>query len=119
MKLENTGKRSKFAVIVAQVCLLGVMSAVVGFFNPKVNLNARIPDIPKIPAVRNTQYTELGYGYVKTTDGKKIYGWWRRDRDDNAYHKHEAPKTKSGLPTGYEKTIQVIPEKRVIEFRSM
>jgi len=76
----------------------------------------RIPDIPPIPAA-GAAMTELGYGTLATTDGRKVLGWWRIDGNSNTYQRHAPPTTRSGRPTGFERTLEAIPEKRVVGFK--
>ncbi|MBT3200397.1 MAG: hypothetical protein HN350_10820 [Phycisphaerales bacterium] len=120
MKNNATGKRAVSSAAIILACLVLGLLVNTGCFNPRADI--RIPDIPKIPAIpapQSSQASEglLGYGTVVTTDGQSIVGWWRVDRATQTYQRHEAPSSRSGRPTGYERTIEAIPDSRVVGFK--
>ncbi|MDP6545410.1 MAG: hypothetical protein QGH60_15605 [Phycisphaerae bacterium] len=117
MKQNIAGKQlisSAAVILVSLVVGLGVLS---GCFNPRADI--RIPDIPPIPPIpaAGAATSELGYGTLATTDGRKTLGWWRIDNNSKTYQRHAPPTTRSGRPTGFERTLEVIPDKRVLGFK--
>jgi|GEM_PF-2393428 len=100
---------------VALGCLVLALVLSAGCFNA----NVRIPDIPDIPPIPATSssMTELGYGTLTTTNGRTVLGWWRIDNNGKTYQRHAPPTTRSGRPTGYERTLEAIPDKRVVGFK--
>jgi len=106
------------AAMVILACLVLGLFVQTGCFNPQVNIPA-IPPIPPIPVIQAPQPPQglLGYGTVVTTDGRSIVGWWRVDRTTQTYQRHAAPSSRSGRATGYERTIEAIPDSRVIGFK--
>ena len=115
---ENCTERqwtSSAAVTLA--CLVLGLGVLGGCFNPRTDI--RIPDIPKIPPIpaASSSMTELGYGTLTTTDGRAVLGWWRIDGNSKTYQRHAPPTTRSGRPTGFERTLEAIPEKRVVGFK--
>ena len=117
MKQNSTERQWTSAAAVTLVSLVLGLLVLAGCFNPRADI--RIPDIPKIPPIPAAQssMTELGYGTLAITDGRKILGWWRIEGNSNTYQRHEPPTTSSGRPTGYERTLEAIPEKRVVGFK--
>jgi len=120
MKRNNAGERTKWTVLLAAVCLAAVTAVLVGCFEeggrlPSLKL-AKIPELSAAKSMRGT-YTALGYGKVKTVEGQSLLGWWRINHADNAYHRHGVPKTESGLPTGLERTVQIVPVEEVVKFQ--
>jgi hypothetical protein len=87
-------------------------------------VNVRVPDIPQIPRIPDIPggrtdgavVSELGFGTLVITDGRRLKGWWRVEEDRNIYEMHEAPTTRSGQPNGRERTIQLIPGRDVVGF---
>lgn len=114
MKQNNTDRQWTSSAAVTLTCLVLGLLVPAGCFNPRADI--RIPDIPPIPAVQSS-VTELGFGTLATTDGRKIIGWWRIDGNSKTYQRHAPPTTKSGRPTGYERTLEAIPDKRVVGFK--
>ena len=115
MKQNSTGRQFTSAAAVTLVSLILGLLVLAGCFNADI----RIPDIPKIPPIPAAQssMTELGYGTLTTTDGRKVLGWWRIDGNSNTYQRHEPPTTRSGRPTGFERTLEIIPKKRFDGFK--
>ena len=114
MKRNCTERQWTSSAAVTLACLVLGLIVLTGCFNPRADI--RIPDIPPIPAAQSSM-TELGYGTLATTDGRKVLGWWRIDGNSNTYQRHEPPTTRSGRPTGFERTLEAIPEKRVVGFK--
>ncbi|MDP6633294.1 MAG: hypothetical protein QGG42_00165 [Phycisphaerae bacterium] len=116
---QNISSRQRGFSAAALTCLVLGLLVLAGCFNPRADI--RIPDIPPIPAIpdanRRATVTELGYGTVVTTEGRRVIGWWRIDSPSQTYQRHEPPTTRSGRPSGYERTLEAIPEKRVVGFK--
>ena len=119
MKQNNTERQWTSSAAVTLACLVLGLLVLAGCFNPKIHApaNIRIPDIPPIPGAVESSMTELGYGTLTTTDRRKIVGWWRIEGNSKTYQRHEPPTTRSGRPTGFERTLEAIPEKRVVGFK--
>lgn len=115
MKQNRTERQwtSSMAVMLVSLILGLLMSA--GCFNADI----RVPDIPPIPPIpaAGASMTELGYGTLTITDGRKVLGWWRIDNNSKTYQRHAPPTTRSGRPTGFERTLEAIPDKRVVGFK--
>ncbi|MBL7219171.1 MAG: hypothetical protein ISS69_03580 [Phycisphaerae bacterium] len=117
MKRNCIKRQFASSAAVALACLVPGLIVLTGCFNPRADI--RIPDIPKIPPIpaASSSMTELGYGTLVTTDGRNVLGWWRIDSNSNTYQRHAPPTTRSGRPTGFERTLEAIPEKRVVGFK--
>ena len=117
MKQHGTERQWTSSVAVTLLCLALGLGVPAGCFNPRADI--RIPDIPPIPPIPAAQssVTELGFGTLTTTDNRRIVGWWRIDGNSRTYQRHAPPTTRSGRPTGFERTLEAIPEKRVVGFK--
>jgi hypothetical protein len=118
MKQNIAGRQwTSSAAVILMSLVLGLL-VLAGCFNPSANIRIPdIPDIPPIPAAGSSSMTQLGYGTIVTTDGRKILGWWRIDGNSNTYQRHETPTTRSRRPNGTEGTLEAIPEKRIVGFK--
>ena len=118
MKQNGAKRRLTSSAAVTLACLVLGLLVLAGCFNPRADIRIPdIPDIPPLPGAAGSSMTELGYGTLTTTNGQKIVGWWRIEGSSNTYQRHEPPTTRSGRPTGFERTLEAIPEKRVIGFK--
>ena len=105
---------SSAAVILG--CLVLGLGVLGGCFRADVRAPSNV-NLSSILGTTDSSMSELGYGTLVTTDGRKILGWWRIDNNSKTYQRHEPPTTKSGRPTGFERTLEVIPDKRVVGFK--
>ena len=117
MKQNGTERQWASSAAIALACLVVGLGVLGGCFNARADI--RIPDIPDIPDIpaAESSVTELGYGTLTTTDRRKIVGWWRIDANTKTYERHAPPTTRSGRPNGFERTLEAIPDKRVVGFK--
>jgi hypothetical protein len=117
MKQHSAKRRLTSSAAVTLACLVLGLLVLAGCFNPRADIRIPdIPDIPPLPGAAGSSMTQLGYGTLTTTDGRKILGWWRIDTSSNTYQRHEPPTTRSRRPNGTERMLEAIPGKRVDRF---
>ncbi|MCP4375883.1 MAG: hypothetical protein GY794_06885 [bacterium] len=116
MKQNCTKKQWTSSAVVTLVSLVLGLIVLGGCFNAEVHI-PDIPDIPPIPAAR-AEMTQLGYGILTITDGRRVLGWWRIDSGSNTYQRHAPPTTRSRRPNGTERTLESVPGKRVVGFKA-